>query len=245
MREVLGIDVGATGIKGAIVDMDSGTLINERHKIATPEGGKPEDILATMKELIDHFQWSGKPVGVGFPSIVKDGHTHLATNIAQEWIGYPINAAMSDYFGVPISAINDADAAGLAEITFGKGKGVMGTVILLTLGTGVGSAIFKDGKLLLNTELGQMMYKGYKAEKLVANSARKREDMTWEEYGEALGGYLRYVDGLFSPNLILIGGGISKKLEKYSAAFSDLKNILPAAQLNDAGIVGAALASDI
>lgn len=239
----LGIDVGATGIKAAPVDMTTGVLLQERFKLETPEGGKPDDMIATMKKLVDHFEWQGKPVGVGFPAVIKDGKSMTASNIDNEWIGYPIVDNLQKILGVNVPVINDADAAGQAEIGFGLGKGVVGTVILLTLGTGIGSAIFKDGALLQNTELGQIKYKGKIAEKLVSNAARKKHKLSWEEYGDVLGGYLRQIDSLFYPNLIILGGGISKKFENYSGQFSDLPHVKPATQKNDAGIVGAAFAT--
>lgn len=239
----LGIDVGATGIKGAPVDMATGLLLEERYKLATPDSGKPAEMIATIKTLVEHFSWQGKPIGIGFPAVIKDGKSMTASNIDKEWIGYPIIDSLSKELGVDVPVINDADAAGQAEIGFGLGKGVAGTVILLTLGTGIGSAIFKDGALLQNTELGQIKYKGKIAEKLVSNAARKKNKLLWEEYGEALGGYLRYIDSLFYPNLIILGGGVSKKFENYSAHFSDLPHVKPATQKNDAGIVGAAFAT--
>lgn len=242
MSQVLGIDVGATGIKGAIVDLDKGELVGERHKIPTPEGGKPDDIIRVIKEIVNHFDWQGKPVGLGFPAVVMNGKTLTASNVDKSWIGYPIEEALSKALGINVPVLNDADAAGQAEIVYGNGKDMKGTVILLTLGTGIGSALFKDGALLKNTELGTIIYKGKIAEKLVSNAARKREDMSWEEYGDALGGYLRYITKLFYPDQIILGGGISKKFEKFSTQFSDLKNVSPATQFNNAGIVGAALA---
>jgi len=245
MNTVLGIDVGATGMKGAPVDITSGQLTGERHKIPTPDGGDPDDMLQVIQQLVDHFDMSGKPVGIGFPAVIKDGLCLTATNIDKRWINYPIQKVISDRLGAPTHILNDADAAGQAEISFGRGKGIAGTVMLLTLGTGIGSAIFKNGSLLRNTELGQMIYKGERAEMLVSNSARKREDMSWETYGEALGGYLRYVNGLFYPDLIILGGGISKKFKNYQGGFQDLTNVVPATQLNNAGIVGAAMAAGL
>ncbi len=243
MKTALGIDVGATGIKGAPVDLDNGVLLQKRHKISTPDGGKVDDILRVVVEMVDHFDWKGKPIGIGFPSVIKDGKSLTASNIDKGWVNFPIVESLSDSLGMHVPVLNDADAAGQAEVGFGKGKDVMGTVILLTLGTGIGSAVFKDGVLLPNTELGQINYKGKIAEKIVSNSARKKRDLSWDEYGKALGDYLRYVNGLFYPNLIILGGGISKKFDLFSAGFTDLPHVVPATLKNDAGILGAAFAS--
>ncbi len=243
MKKALGIDVGATGIKGAPVDLEKGVLLQKRHKISTPDGGKVDDILQVVTELVNFFGWKGKPIGIGFPSVIKGGKSLTASNIDKDWINYPIVDKLSELLGVEAPVLNDADAAGQAELGYGKGKGVAGTVILLTLGTGIGSAVFKDGELLPNTELGQINFKGKIAEKVVSNSARKRRDLSWEEYGKALGDYLRYVNGLFYPNLIILGGGISKKFDLFSDGFNDLAHVVPAALKNDAGILGAAFAA--
>ena len=241
--EVLGIDVGATGMKAALVDTTKGELTTERHKISTPEGGKPEDMVGVINELINHFEWAGKPIGIGFPAVIMGGKTLTASNIDNSWIGYPVESSIEEKTGNKVQVINDADAAGLAEITFGKGKGVNGTVILLTLGTGIGSAIFKDGKILRNTELGHILYNGDIAEKAVSNSARKKQDMNWKEYGTKLGDFLSYINKLFYPDLIILGGGISKKFDNYSSLFPEHLNVTPASQFNNAGIIGAALSA--
>jgi len=241
--EVLGIDVGGSGIKAAIVDIASGELITERHKISTPEGGKPEAIVKIIDEMISHFEFSGKPIGIGFPAVIMNGKTLTASNIDKSWIGFPVQSYIKEQTGNLVQVINDADAAGLAEIKYGKGKGVKGTVMLLTLGTGIGSAIFKDGKILHNTELGHILYDGDIAEKAVSNSARKKYDMKWKEYGTKLGDFLTYINRLFYPDLIILGGGISKKFDSYSEFFPSNLNITPASQFNNAGIIGAALSA--
>ncbi len=243
MKTALGIDVGATGIKGAPVNLETGELLHKRHKIQTPEGGKVDDIIKVISELVDFFEWKEKPVGIGFPAVIKDGISLTASNIDKGWIGFPIVDKISDNLAIEVPVLNDADAAGEAELGFGKGKDVMGTVILLTLGTGIGSAVFKNGVLLPNTELGQIGFKGKKAEKLVSNAARKKLGLSWDEYGQTLGDYLRYINGLFYPNLIILGGGISKKFELFSDGFQDLPHVVPAELKNDAGIIGAAYAT--
>lgn len=241
MNQVLGIDVGGTGIKAGIVDVDKGEMISERHKIETPKDSTPEQILVVLKEILTHFEWQDKPIGVGFPSVIKNGVSLTASNISKEWIDYPITPFLERELGNPLVVVNDADAAGIAEIVFGAGKDVNGTVLLLTLGTGIGSALFKDGKLLFNTELGHIMYKGEIAEKVVSNAARKRKDLSWEQYGKELNKFLNYIKRLFYPDLIILGGGISKRFEKFSSYFDEGENIKPASQFNNAGIVGAAL----
>ncbi len=243
MRTALGIDVGATGIKGAPVNLETGELLHKRHKIQTPEGGKVDDIIKVISELVDFFDWKDKPVGIGFPSVIKDGKSLTASNIDKGWVGFPIVDKISEKLAIDVPILNDADAAGQAELGYGKGKDLMGTVILLTLGTGIGSAVFKNGVLLPNTELGQINFKGKKAEKLVSNAARKRLELSWETYGQELGEYLRYINSLFYPKLIILGGGISKKFELFSEGFQDLPHVVPAELKNDAGIIGAAYAT--
>lgn len=245
MEKVLGVDVGATGTKAGIVDLKSGTLVGERHKISTPKGGMPTDMLVTIKELINYFDWEGKPIGVGFPSAIRDNIVLTASNIDDSWKGLNLNHLVNKETGCPCCVVNDADAAGLAEVRYGNCKNISGTVVLLTLGTGIGSAVFNNGQLLQNTEFGHVMYKGDIAEASVSNSARKRKDLSWEEYGRELGEFLSYINRLFYPEIIILGGGISKKIENFKAYFPEGIKVKPASQFNDAGIVGAALAYDI
>jgi len=241
MKEVLGIDIGGTGIKGGLVNISKGEMISDRIKIETPEQSTPKQIMKVVKTLINEFDWQGKKIGVGFPAVIKNGVSLTASNVNKEWIGFPITSYFQENTGSPLVVVNDADAAGMAEVLFGKGKGVKGTVILLTLGTGIGSAIFKDGKLLHNTELGHIKYKGDIAEKIVSNIARKKRDLSWEEYGKELNHFLKYIERLFYPDLLIIGGGISKRFEKY-AQHLEMDYVHPASQFNNAGIIGAALA---
>jgi len=242
MKKVLGIDIGGTGIKGGIVDLDNGTMVSDRYKLETPPKSGPEQMLPVIKQIIEHFNWNDKPIGFGFPSVIKNGISLTASNISNKWIGYPIKKYFEENLDNPLSVVNDADAAGLAEITYGEGKGVSGTVILLTLGTGIGSSIFKDGKLLHNTELGHLKYKGNIAEKVVSNAAKKKRDLSWDEYGKELHDFLDHINKLFYPDLIILGGGISKKYQKYSKTFDKITKVTPASQFNNAGIIGAALA---
>ena len=237
----LGIDVGGTRIKGGMVDVDRGELIGEKKEIRTPETRTPEDISEAILEIIKSFGQQGRPVGIGIPAVVKDGIALTASNIDKSWIDFPVNAFLEDKIGAPVTVINDADAAGISEMTFGYGKNAKGTVILLTLGTGIGSAIFKDGLLLKNTELGQLKYKDHIGEYYASNSARKRENMDWNTYGEALNGYLRYVNSLLYPDLIILGGGISMMLDEYRHRLDPSLSIVAAEKLNNAGVIGAAL----
>jgi len=242
MNAILGIDVGATGTKGAVVDPKTGKLLTEKIKIRTPDSKKPDDMIAVMNELVDAFEWKGKPVGIGFPAIIKDDRSWSASNIHKSWIGFRVREKISKALGCPVYVINDADAAGMAEIHFGQGKGKSGTVLLLTLGTGIGSALFINGILVPNTEFGQLYYKNSITEHYASNSARKNKELSWEAFGKELNGVLEYIDFIFSPDLIILGGGISKKMENYEEHISDKINIVPAHNLNNAGIIGAAMA---
>ena len=246
MSKILGIDVGATGTKGAIVDLSKGELSSEKIKIKTPDSKTPADMIDVMKELVRIHDWKGKPVGIGFPAIIKDKHSWSASNIDDSWIGYPIHDNLEKELGCPVYIVNDADAAGIAEMKYGTGVGNnKGTVILLTLGTGIGSALFLNGQLLPNTEFGQLKFRNGITENYASNSARKKFDLNWEEFGKELNEVLEYIHFIFSPNLIILGGGISKKLELYQEYISPKIKLVPAQHLNNAGIIGAALAFDI
>jgi len=241
MRAQLAIDVGATGIKGALVNIEDGTLISERIKYATPKPAFPADVAKVMNQIIRDLEWKEGDIGIGFPAIVKNNLCLTASNIEESWINTNIAEVVKEQTGFNSHSINDADAAGIAEMTYGKGKGKNGTVIMLTLGTGIGSGIFKDGVLLPNFELGRMMYLEGVAEHYASNSARKAKDMNWETYGKALNEFLLYVNRIFSPDQIIIGGGISKKYEKYSKYFSPELQVTDATLQNNAGIIGAAM----
>ena len=241
-KHILGIDVGATGTKAAMVDIEAGELITEKIKLKTPDSKLPEDMAKVMRELVDYFDQKNKPVGIGFPSVIQNGISLTASNIDKKWIGLPITDFLNKKTKSQTYVINDADAAGISEMTYGVGKNKKGTVILLTLGTGIGSAIFKDGLLLRNTELGQLKYKGKVAEYYAANSSRKRENMEWAEYSKVLNEYLEYVQSLFHPDLIILGGGISKNYDLFDMHIGSHMKVVPAEKYNNAGIIGAALA---
>lgn len=239
----LGIDFGGSGIKGAPVDLERGEFAADRHRIETPQPATPEAVLEVFIELLDHFGTSGAAVGVTVPGVVQHGVVRSAANIDQSWIGTDADALLTDATGRDVHVINDADAAGLAEVRYGVAKGVSGLVILTTLGTGIGSAMVHDGVLVPNSELGHLEIEGHNAESRAANSARKREDLDWEEWAERLTTYYRQVERLFSPDLFVVGGGVSKKAERFLPLLDIETRIVPAELKNTAGIVGAALAA--
>jgi polyphosphate glucokinase len=241
MTTVLGIDIGGTGIKGAPVETRSGQLLADRHRIVTPHPATPQAVTAVVGELAQFFDWSG-PAGATFPAIVKHGVACSAANVDHEWIGTDAAKLFSDAIGGEVTVVNDADAAGIAEMTFGAGKGRSGVVIMVTLGTGIGSALFIDGTLVPNTELGHLKMGKHDAEKLAAESVREDENLSWKEWAGRLDEYLTMVEALFSPDLFIVGGGISKKSDKFLPRLSIETEIVPAQLLNEAGIVGAALA---
>lgn len=237
----LAVDIGGTGMKAALVDIDSGELFSKRIKYSTPQPADSDNMGPVLRQLIDDFDWNGKPVGIGFPCIIKENICCTANNIDKSWIGKNIVTSFGEFIDNPCYLLNDADCAGLAEMKFGNGVGIDGTVIVLTLGTGIGSGMFKDGKLLANVELGSMIYKDGIAEEYASNKRREAEDMDWETYGAVLDEYLNYVNSIFTPDLIIIGGGISKKFKKYSQYLDPKLNVLAASLKNNAGIIGAAI----
>lgn len=241
IQAILGIDIGGSGIKGAPVDVNTGELLAERIKLETPQPATPQAVAQAVRELTDLFAWRG-PIGCTFPAIVHHGTTLSAANVDKSWIGAPAQQILADAVGQPLLLLNDADAAGLAEVTFGAAKGVAGTVIVLTLGTGIGSALIVDGRLVPNTEFGHLQFKGGPAEKYCSSKVKEAQDLNWKDYAARLNEYLQHVELLFSPDLFIIGGGISRKHEKFLPLLTVRAKVLPAALRNDAGIVGAALA---
>ncbi|MFF8603619.1 polyphosphate--glucose phosphotransferase [Streptomyces sp. NPDC015232] len=242
---VFGVDIGGSGIKGAPVDLDRGDLAQERHKVLTPQPATPDDVAGRVVEVVEHFGWSG-PVGVTFPGVVTGSTIRTAANVDKGWIGVDAGALLGERLGgLPVTVLNDADAAGVAEMTFGAGRGRKGTVVLLTLGTGIGSAVFVDGTLLPNTELGHLELKGHDAEKRASAKAREDEDLSWEHWAtKRLQKYLAHVEMLFSPELFIIGGGVSRKADKFLPLIEGVRaEIVPAELQNNAGIVGAAMAA--
>lgn len=239
---ILGIDVGGSGIKGAPVDITTGELMAERYRIKTPRGAEPEPVAETVAKIASYFDWKG-PVGIGFPAPIKGGVAMMAANISEKWVGINADELFSKATGCPCTTINDADAAGLAEIAFGAGLGQPGTVIMLTLGTGIGTAIFHNGKLLPNTEFGHLEMNRKDAEARASDFARQRDNLSWKKYAKRLNRYLVVMEKLFWPNLFIIGGGISKEHEKFLPLLTVDTPVVPAQQFNEAGIVGAALAA--
>ena len=238
--EVLGIDFGGSGIKGAIVDTKTGELVTERHRIETPQPATPDAVAEVMAQLTDHFNWKGK-VGVGVPAVVKNGVMLTAANIDKSWIGQEVNKQLSEKTGCEVECVNDADAAGIAEIHFGAGAKEKGMVFLLTVGTGIGTVIFIDKHLVPNLELGHLEFKGKTIERYSADSVRKRKDLSWEEWGTRFNNALDYYDKMFNPNLFIIGGGVSKKMDKFEDCIKLETPVVPAEMKNNAGIIGAAL----
>jgi polyphosphate glucokinase len=240
----LGVDIGGTGIKAAPVDVAAGKLLADRKKIATPQPATPDAVCEVVAQLVKAFSWTG-PVGCTFPGVVVNGTTRSAANVDHGWIGLDARAALAKATGLDVSVLNDADAAGMAEATFGAGKGVKGTVLLLTLGTGIGSALFIDGILVPNTEFGHIEIHGKDAEKRASEYARETHDMSWGKWAGRVDEYLQHMEALLSPQLIIIGGGISKQSDKFVPLLTGVQaRIVPAAMLNDAGIVGAAMHGD-
>lgn len=240
--EVFGLDIGGSGIKGAPVDTTSGELLSERIRIKTPKPSTPEAIVKTSVEVIKQAGWSG-PVGCGFPAVVKNGVLHTAANVDKSNIGFDLKSALEDALGEEVHVVNDADAAGMAEIKWGAARDEYGTVLMVTLGTGLGTALFTGGHLVANTELGHIEIKGQDAEHRASDTARKREDMNWKTYGQRLDEYLGRIDALLWPDLIVLGGGISKKSDKWMDQLSVRAEVVIAEMHNEAGIAGAALAS--
>jgi polyphosphate glucokinase len=238
---LLGIDIGGSGIKGALVNAESGELLTERYRLETPQPATPEAVAKTVAAIVKNFDYQGT-VGCTFPAIVKNGVTMSAANVDKAWIGTDADALLTEATGREVHLLNDADAAGRAEVTFGAGKDQKGVVILLTFGTGIGSALFLDGKLVPNTEFGHLHLKdGQEAELWAADRVRKDEELSWKKWGHRVEHYLKHLEFIFSPDLIILGGGVSKKSDKFMEFLELQTPVVPAKLLNEAGIVGAAL----
>jgi polyphosphate glucokinase len=240
-KRAIGIDVGGTGIKAAIVDTKSGELLSERLRMETPAGGKPEDIAMVVRELVDRLE--PKPslaAGVCFPAVVRHGFTQSAANVSEDWIGLNAHSLFEAFLGRHVHVINDADAAGAAEMKFGAGKGAKGLTIMTTLGTGIGSALFYNGVLIPNSELGHLEIGGVDAEQEAAFSAMEREGLSFQDWAKRLERYYKTLERLFSPDLIIVGGGISKSHQEFLPLINIDTEIVPAKTKNAAGIIGAA-----
>lgn len=237
--KVLGIDFGGSGIKGAIVDTDTGKMLSERHRIITPQPATPQSVADTILQLVQHFNYEG-PIGCGFPALINNGVAMSASNIDKSWIQVNAEQLFSATTGMPVFVVNDADAAGIAELRFGAGNGAPGVVLLLTIGTGIGSALLNDGVLLPSTEFGHIEFKGDIAERYCSDAARERQKMSWEKWGKRFNKYLLYMEKLFSPSMFIIGGGVSKKMDLFQEAITVNAKVVPATLRNQAGIIGAA-----
>ena len=240
--EILGIDIGGSGIKGAPVDTKKGELLTPRHRIPTPQPSKPKSVAKVVGEVARHFNWKG-PIGVGFPAVIQHGVARTAANVHKGWINTDAAALFGDATGCPVTVVNDADAAGIAEMTFGAGKGRDGVVLLVTIGTGLGTSVFVDGHLLPNTEFGHIEIDCEDAELMASDAARKEHGLSWKNWTARFDNYLLRLEALFWPDLIILGGGVSKKHGKFIPRLTVRADVLPAETLNEAGIIGAALAA--
>ncbi|MBF2760225.1 MAG: ROK family protein [Ectothiorhodospiraceae bacterium AqS1] len=239
---ILGIDIGGSGIKGAPVDITAGRLLSERHRIPTPRPATPPVVVEAAGELVEHFRWKG-PIGCTFPAVVKAGIVRSAANVDKAWIGADGQGLLEERSGCPVLLINDADAAGLAEMSFGAGKGRKGVVIMLTLGTGLGSALFIDGRLVPNTEFGHIEIRGKDAEDRAASRIRKEKELDWKTWAGHVNEFMGRMEVLLSPDLFIVGGGVSKKHDRFLHYIDTRAEVVPARALNEAGIIGAALAA--
>jgi polyphosphate glucokinase len=236
----LGIDIGGTGIKAAPVDLAGGSLLHKRRRIPTPQPAVPKAVAAVCRQLVEHFEWTG-PAGATFPGVVKRGVVLTAANVDKSWIGTDADALFTELTGCSVSALNDADAAGIAEMRFGAGVGRTGTTVLVTLGTGIGTALFIDSILVPNTELGHIEIRGKDAEERAAANVREERNQPWKEWAQKVDEYLAKLEALLSPDLIIIGGGVSEESDKWFRFLHRQAEVVPATLRNDAGIVGAAL----
>jgi len=240
--EILGLDIGGSGIKGAPVDIVTGKLVSERIRIPTPEPSPPEQIAKILLDIVKHFRWTG-PVGCGFPGVVNKGEIFTASNIDKKWLGTNATGLFSKTTGCEFVVINDADAAGIAEMEFGAGRDYSGVVFVITVGTGIGTALFSKRCLVPNTELGHLNMHGMIAERYSSDVARKKEDLSWKKWSRRFNEYLAEIERLFWPDLIIIGGGVSKKQPKFFQYLETKTKIVAAHLRNEAGMIGAAMAT--
>ena len=239
--DVLGVDIGGSGIKAAPVDVTEGALTQERVKVLTPQPAKPKAVAEVVRGLVAQFGWSGK-AGITFPGVVTNGVIRTAANLDPAWIGVDARDLFGSATGLEVQVINDADAAGLAEMRVGAGAGQQGTVVMLTFGTGIGSALFINGVLVPNTEFGHIEIRGKDAEKRASERAREAQDLDWAQWAGRVDEYMSHLEALLWPELFIVGGGVSRKSGKFLPLLGGLRaRVVPAKMLNDAGIVGAAL----
>jgi polyphosphate glucokinase len=238
----LGIDIGGSGIKGAPVNTETGEIVVERYRVETPLPSTPENCAQIVRHIVEHFDYKG-PIGITFPAVVRHGVTLTAANVDKSWINCDAESLLNRVTGHPVMVLNDADAAGIAEVAFGAGKDVPGTVAMFTFGTGIGSAFFVDGVLFPNTEFGHLKIRGKDAEHRASAKVKEDKQLKWSEWVERVNELFVEIDTLFTPDLIIIGGGISKRYDKFGKHLKSKAKIVPAKLLNDAGIVGAAMAA--
>jgi polyphosphate glucokinase len=243
MAIIMGIDIGGTGIKGAPVDTKTGKLTADRFRVLTPQPATPEAVAKAVGEVVAHFNWKG-PIGCGFPAALKNGVAYTAANVDPSWIGTNAKQLFETETHTTVNIINDADAAGVAEMRFGAGRGKMGVVFLCTLGTGIGSALFVDGKLVPNTELGHIEIEGKDAETRASEKARIEKDMSWRHWAHRVDKYLEKIQSLIWPDLIIIGGGVSKEADSFISYLTIKTPVVVAQLLNDAGIIGSAISAE-
>ena len=242
---LLGIDIGGSGMKGALVNTETGELLTERFRIETPKSRKPEEMAEVFSQIVKHFDYKG-PIGCGFPTIIKNGVCKAHGNLSKKWLGVNAEELFSDYTGLPVTVINDADAAGYATMHFGTGKGKKGLVLMVTIGTGLGSGAFWNGELLPNFELGQIPYKNYdKFEQYAAASIKEKEGLSYKKWGKRFNKFLKHVELIVAPDLIIIGGGTSKDFDQFKAYIKIETPVVPAELQNYAGIIGAAMAAKV
>lgn len=240
MSTAFGLDIGGTGMKGAVVDLDTGELVGERHRLDTPQPATIDAVIDTAAQLVELAEWDG-PLGCTFPGIIKHGMVGSTANVSDEWMSVPVNDRLTERFGHPVRVINDADAAGIAEMSLGAGVGAEGVVFAVTLGTGIGSAIFNDGVLVPNAELGHLELDSFLADTWASAKARQTDGLSYEEWAVRLQRYFSHLERLFSPDLFIVGGGASRKAEKFLPLIDTNAPIIPARFRQNAGIVGAAL----
>ncbi|WP_047416157.1 polyphosphate--glucose phosphotransferase [Cellulophaga sp. Hel_I_12] len=240
---LLGIDVGGSGMKGALVDTTTGELVTERFRIPTPKSRKPEEMAEVFAQIVKHFDYKG-PIGCGFPTIIKNGTCKAHGNLSKKWLGLNAEELFSDYTGMPVTVINDADAAGYAVMNYGIGKGKKGLVLIITIGTGLGSGAFWNGELLPNFELGQIPYREHKKFELyAAASIKEQEKLSYKKWGKRFNKFLEHVDLIISPDLIILGGGTSKDFDQFKDHVKIQTPVVAAELENYAGIIGAAIAA--
>ena len=240
---VFGVDIGGSGIKGAPVDLAAGDLAQARHKVLTPHPATPEGVLEGVVEVVRHFDWSG-PIGITFPGVVTGSVVRTAANVDKSWLDAPAAKVFTERLGKPVTVLNDADAAGVAEVAYGAGRDQRGLIMMLTFGTGIGSALFLDGVLIPNTEFGHLELEGKDAELRASDRAREVDEMSWEKWAGRVEAYLRHVEMLLSPRLFIIGGGVSKKSDRFFPLIDIRTPMVPATLLNNAGIIGAAVTAE-